>query len=297
MTPEEFWSFNSTAKAQKTIARIAETIGANPKALRILFNTQWDLDGREGAWIEYSEVPEKDLEYGKSAGLLQESFELDHRSMISRIVKARGTVERRAVAAAFASSFFTRRMDMRSALGSYAHSLHLAAHRFDPPKGAENCRLCDFPRKEKVPVNHYTFRRIMWAGNVYQGNLGYVLCDLEAFGNSNSVCGKAEKMLLDKMFSSIRRLPNEAGLSDLDKSISGLFPGNKHERRVVLEILGYCGIIKPKNCPSMHLQWVPRCDLPVPTHFYRKEWRSPVSCWTGADGIHDEAIDFWFGDF
>lgn len=296
MTPEEFWTFNSSAKAQQTISRIADTIGADPKAVRILFNTQWDLDGREGAWIEYSEVPAKDLEYAKSAGLMQESFELDHRSMISRVVEMRDRIERRAVAAAFASSLGTRRMDTRSALGSYAHSLHLAAHRFIPTNDAENCRLCDFPRKENIRVNHYAFRRIMWAGNVCQGDLGYVLCDLTAFGRSSNACGKPEKTLLDKMFSSIRRLPKEAGLSDLEKSISGLFPSNKHERQVVLEILGYCGIIKPKDCPSMHVQWVPRCDLPVPTHFYRKEWRSPVSCWTGADGINDEAIDFWFGD-
>ena len=93
-----------------------------------------------------------------------------------------------------------------------------------------------------------------------------------------------------------RKLPKSAGLTELEKSLTGLFPSTKAERQVALEILGACGVVKPKDCPSRHERWVARWELPQPTHFYRKEWRSPVNCWTGADGVNQEAIDFWFGD-
>ncbi len=294
MSPEEFWSFNASPKARRLIAAKAAQMGIDPKALHILFNTQWNLDGREGAWIGFSEVPPPDLEYAQAAGLMHDALELDHRSLLARIVKARERTDRRAVAAAFAASLVTQRLDTRSTLGSLAHALYLGSHRFAAEDRADDCRECGFPKKKTIPVNHYTFRRLMWAGNVCQGDLGYVLCDLTAFPAPDADYGKPEKMLLKKIFSAIRKLPKTAGLTELEKSLSGVFPSNKHERQVVLEILGYCGILKPKDSPSRHERWVARWELPQPTHFFRKEWRSPVNCWTGADGLNDAAIDFWF---
>lgn len=178
MSPEEFWSFNASPKARRLIAAKAAQMGIDPKALHILFNTQWNLDGREGAWIGFSEVPPPDLEYAQAAGLMHDALELDHRSLLARIVKARERTDRRAVAAAFAASLVTQRLDTRSTLGSLAHALYLGSHRFAAEDRADDCRECGFPKKKTIPVNHYTFRRLMWAGNVCQGDLGYVLCDL-----------------------------------------------------------------------------------------------------------------------
>ena len=76
----------------------------------------------------------------------------------------------------------------------------------------------------------------------------------------------------------------------------GLFPSDKSERQVLLEILGSAGILKPRGFPSRHERWIPPSELPEPSHFYKKEWRSPVNCWTGADGVNEDAVEFWFGD-
>ncbi len=296
MSPEEFWSFNSSAKAKRIIREKAEQIGVDAKALHVLFNTQWNLDGREGSWIEFSEVPPEDLELAKSAGLVQDVFALDHRSLVSKIVKARDKLDRRDVAAAFVSSLTTRRLDTRSTLGSFANALHLTSHRYTAEKGRDECTQCGCPKRHEIRPNHHTFRRIMWAGNVLHGDLGYALSDLSSFGETDVDFGKRDKALLNKIFSSIRKLPKSAGLTELEKSTSGVFPSNKHERQVVLEIFGYCGIIKPTDFPSKHEVWIAKSDFPQPTHFYRKEWRSPASCWTGADGLNHDAIEYWFGD-
>lgn len=296
LTREEFWSFNSSPKAGRAITSLAEQAGIDAKALHILFNTQWNLDGREASWIEFREFPDEVIAYAKAAGVMHDAFELDHDALTEGIIEAREKLDRRTVAAAFAASLVTRRLDQRSILGSYASSLHLARHAFTAEQDDAACEVCGADRQQRIDPNHATFRRLMWAGNVLQGKPDYVLCDLRAFTAAQKQPVDSGKDILNQMFAAIRQLPPQAGLSDLEKSIAGLFPSNKQERQVVLEILGRCGILKPRAFPSPHQQWVPRRDFPEPTHFYRKEWRSPVSCWTGADGVYDEAIAFWFGD-
>jgi len=46
-----FWDRNSSPKAQKRIAQIAQLVGANQKALQILFNGSFDLDDPMIHWI------------------------------------------------------------------------------------------------------------------------------------------------------------------------------------------------------------------------------------------------------
>jgi hypothetical protein len=296
LTPEEFWSFNSSPKSLRFLAGKADELGVDEKALRILFNLQWDLDGREGSWIPAFEIPEEAREFAVSSGVVRESFELSHASLNTRIRSARDRLDRRDVAAAFLFSLTNRRLELRSPLGSLAHAFHLQSHRFKAGSDADLCRECGAEKKQTIAVNHNTFRRIMWAGNVLQGDSGYVLCDLEDFPDAGWKCGRSEKALLKRMLTAIRKLSDNAGLTELEKSISKIVPGNKRERQVALEILGSCGILKPKGCPSRHERWVTPDELPQPTHFFRKEWRSPTSCWTGADGINDDAVEFWFGD-
>lgn len=295
MSPEEFWSFNSSAKAKKTIATLAAQSGLDARALHTLFNTQWNLDGKEGDWINYSEVPPADLADAQAAGVMQDSVELDHETLNARTIATRDALDRREVATAFVQSLTTRRLDQRSILGSFASALHLMPHAFTAEKADEACRVCGACQKERIDFNHATFRRLMWAGNVLQGMPNYVLCDLVAFDAAPRDPQKPDKKLLNSLFNAIRELPPQAGLSDLEKSIAGLFPANKRERTVVLEILGLCGILKPKDFPSKHVQWIDHADYPIPTHFFRREWRTPVNCWTGADGVDEAAVAFWFG--
>lgn len=293
-SPAEFWAYNSSPKALRFLGNMAQRMQVDSKALRILFNTIWDIDNQ--TWITFSKPPAADYEFAKAAGLLHDPYEITHRSIVARIRKHRDRIERRAVAAAFADSLLTRRMEHRSPLGSYAHALHLNTHRFSADGEHEECNECDFGKKETISVNEYTFRRLMWAGNVLQGSLGYICCDLASYSESNVHCNPRSRDTIVALVDGIRKLPRTAGLEELQKSIAGIFPSNKNERQVVLEILGYCGIIKPRDCPSMHKKWVPPCERPFPKHFYRREWQSPASCWTGEDGVNEDAVAFWFGD-
>lgn len=294
LTSEEFWQFNSKPKSKKFIEGLAKDIGVDPKALHILFNSQWDMDGREGSWVSFA-TPSDEAKYAKKAGVLRPAYNLKHDEWVAKTIAARDALDRRAVAATFVESLTSRRLDRRSILGSYATALHLKPHAWEGDKPDHSCKICGAEQEDTVDVNHSLFRRLMWAGNVRQTMPDYVLCDLVDFATAPPLQEKPDTTPLKAALAAIRKLPAKAGLSDLEKSISGLFPSNKGERQVVLEILGYCGVLKPQDFPSTHKKWVNRSNYPDPTHFFRREWRTPVNCWTGADGVNEEAVEFWFG--
>ena len=73
-----------------------------------------------------------------------------------------------------------------------------------------------------------------------------------------------------------------------------MFKSNKGERKVFCEILGYAGILKPRGWPSFFDRWVVADEFEAPDHFYSREWQFPASGWSGADGVNEEAVRFWF---
>ena len=295
MTEDEFWTINSGAKAQKFVAQIASAMGADIRAVHVMLNTVCNLDGKKSPRARLEDVPAPLLELAKASGLIRDPFELTHSKIISRIAKAREAVDKEKVANAFISSLSSGLLFLRSALGSLSHAIHLPMHRHAATQKGGSCTVCRFRPQRTIACHGFLARRMMHAGNVLQGELDYVLCDLEEFGIPQFTCTRSDRAILKRILATIKKLPDDAGLGELQKSLTGIFKGNKYDRQVVLEILGSCGILKPRNSISMHERWVPHNERPWPTHFFRKEWKSPVNCWVAADGVNDEAVEFWFG--
>ena len=61
---------------------------------------------------------------------------------------------------------------------------------------------------------------------------------------------------------------------------------------MLLQILGYCGILQPKAKPSFFDGFVAFTDREEPP--WDTDLNYPASCWRGSDGIHEQAVAFWF---
>src|SRR5206468_8930540 len=82
-------------------------------------------------------------EYAKSQGVMFDPVTLDHDEFVARAVRACAQVTRKQVAEAFLASLTTRRLELRSALASYAVGRHMPLHRFkanDPD--SHRCLIC-----------------------------------------------------------------------------------------------------------------------------------------------------------
>jgi hypothetical protein len=131
------------------------------RALKILFDTYWTSRGwkRED---EYRVSPE-DFAYAKAQGVMFEPIKIEHAQILTRISNAISKLDCRRVADAFLASLSTRRLDLRSVLGSYAVFQHLPHH--DPNGVGRRCGICGLDWSVDLEnLNVLNFERLKWGG-------------------------------------------------------------------------------------------------------------------------------------
>ncbi len=105
------------------------------RARQILFKTYWSSAG----WRPHPSTSPADFEYARQAGAMFDPVVCSHDEIIRWLVEVMSKVDRRRVAHAFLASLSTRRVELRSALGSYALA-HEAARTTFQLAGA--CPIC-----------------------------------------------------------------------------------------------------------------------------------------------------------
>lgn len=260
------------------------------KALKILFDTYWSSAG----WKSTRTTPKADLAYATSVGVMFPPRDFRHDDVIQEVVQLRDAIPPQAVAEAFLASLSTRRLDLRSALGSYAGARHMPPHKFTKSGQFPShiCGICGEPGKlqRKEDVNVLNFERFKWGG-VRHLQAGYIAFDLARFLETEPIPPTAKDTeMLRGILDAARSADAKATPSKLEKEIAGGFPGSKSEGRKVLEILGLAGILQPRNRPGFFASYVKRDELAESAN----DWNYPVCWWRGADGVNDSAVKFWF---
>jgi hypothetical protein len=251
------------------------------RAQQILFDAYW----RPAKGWNLSRPSASDLAYAKEAGYMFDPVRWSHEEVTTGVISAVRAVERQDVARAFLSSLATRRLEYRSALGSYAQFRTYASHEWQPRAGtfAQTCVLCRWalmPDSDE-DLNVLNFERHKWGGVRHDDPL-YALFDLREFQKLE----KAEHWeegseLLKKILATAQSLEPSAKPRDLERALSDTFKSNKGEREIVLTILAYCGVLNPPD------------DRIVP-YVHKNDWREPIFRWRGEDGVDEDAARFWF---
>jgi hypothetical protein len=230
---------------------------------------------------------------------------LDHDDLIASLVKVRKQIDREKVVAAFVCSLPTKRLDLRSPFGSYAFHLNHPRHKldgFNPAVGTNylQCTRCPFfsnqgRRDDAIDFKYYGKLRSTSTNSENFAGPAYALANLTLFADSPVPCPDDRDWdVLRQLLKRIRNLPGTARLVDLQKALTGLFKSDKYARKQVLEILGFCGVLQPRSRPLVTERFFYRDKDQFHPHFHTRDWTYPVSWWTGADGVNDEAVRFWF---
>lgn len=268
----------------------------NQKALRILFDTYWSANG----WKSAPSTNPGDFSYARQAGYMFDPIELTHDELVERLLSVRRRISLNEVADAFGASLSTRRLDLRSALGSFAFATHFPEHQLAEqtstrvPSGLLHCRICGVygssgPKREDLNV--LSFERYKWGGVRHLDPL-YASFDLIQFETTDRPSPTPEDYsVLTKIFEVAQTLPPRARANDLEKSLSKFVHSNASERRVLIEILAYCGILQPSGRAGFLQAFVSaeyqNRDRP-PDH--KNDWGYPAIWWHGADGVNREAL-------
>jgi hypothetical protein len=266
------------------------------KALRILLDTYWSAS----RWKSAPSTDPGDFGYARQAGYMFDPIELTHDQLVEGLLSVRRRISLNEAADAFVASLSTRRLDLRSALGSFAFATHFPQHQLAEqtstrvPSGRLHCRICGVygssgPKREDLNV--LNFERYKWGGVRHLDPL-YASFDLIQFETMDRPSPTPEDYsVLTKIIEVAQTLSPKARANDLEKSLSKSVHSNASERRVLIQILAYCGILQPSGRAGFFQTFVSAKDQnsdQPPDH--KNDWRYPAIWWRGADGVNREAL-------
>lgn len=262
------------------------------RALKTLFDTFWTSSGWRNE--ESRRTLPADFEYAKRAGLMFDEVQLSHGEIVERSLAAARGVARQAVANAFVVSLASRRLEYRSALGSFAVLKRFPRHA--PPPLRKTCRVCGIfgPLAHPEDLNVLNFERYKWGGVRHAAPL-YASLDLQLFQKLPHVIPTAADIsVLNGVLNAIEAAPEGTSSAVLEKRLATVIKSNKSERDVLVGILGLCGVLATAAHPGYlerFVQWSER-ELPA-----RRFIDMPYAAcwWQRSDGINRNAIAHWFG--
>jgi hypothetical protein len=201
----------------------------------------------------------------------------------------------------FVASLRRRDLPARSAFGSLVVLRHLPAHAWQRSAhfAGERCGVCGLPRTRRADDDFDAEDAV--GGYPFQTNhtdVQYATGDLATFpGRRVPEVDDDDRAVLRTLLDAIDALPAEAQLAELSKAVASVVRSNKHQRMILLEVLGFAGVLRPAGHDTYADGWVTRDDANIrqPANRNKREWAYPVRFWQGTDGVDRVQVEHWFG--
>lgn len=221
-----------------------------------------------------------------------EPISLAHDDVVAWVKSSYAKVSARAVVDAFLASLSTRRLDLRSALGSYAIARTFPPHSF---VGDRYCSICGIfsPWVQAEDLSVLNFERYKWGG-VRLLDPVYIAFDLDQFAKAETIAPSDQDIqMMQHIISVIETQDSRARPRDVKKQLKDVLPSNKAEREVLLQILALCGIMQPRTHKSFFADFVPYSERTMP-QVSKTDWSYPIWWWRGSDSVNSDAIAYYF---
>jgi hypothetical protein len=262
----------------------------SPAAVRILRNTfETAANPLRPAWPD----PEQ-MAVAVDAGIMfPEPRALDHDGWVNAARQAGASVNADEISEAFLASLTTRRLDLRSALSSYAVARVLPEHPYTPWYNT-GCAVCGlFVRKDGTikpkDLNVFSWYRF-GSGGYSQNDIDYIAFDLEQFPHApRPALTAADVSLGQQIIEYLRQLPPATTAAQAVKGMT-MLRGNNAERGELLDILRICGILHDDEHPGYSDTFIPYTEsikfpgVRYPFGHYPTWW------WRASGGISTSAL-------
>ena len=262
-------------------------MGAPDSAVRTLLRTYWSSAG----WKPEPSTPPDELANAVGCGVMfGDERGISHDELVAEIRSLARALSGGGVGAAFLSSLSTRRLDLRSALGSFAVARHLPDHPFSRCDDGPWCAVCGALKSEEIDRNVLNFERFKWGG-IRRLDLNYIWHDLDRFTDAGDTSPPSDddRQLLRAVVDDLRQAYDDMTAARASKDLVRAVRSNAEERSVLLEILGVCSVLRTAEHDGFKDGFVRYDERPLPTKRF-VEQAYPVCWWTGADGVRADAL-------
>lgn len=261
------------------------------RALRILNERFWSPKGwkREGDQI----TSDDDFAYARAHGVMFDPVHMGHAQAVAAVCDLVQRLDRRTVADGFLASLSTRRLDWRSALGSYAVFQHFALH--EPPGPERRCAVCGvYPDHPHHDFNVLNFERLKWGG-VRHEHVVYAAMDLDLFLKDPPPAPNDEDVsIFHAVIGHIRNAGTETTSANLHAVFAKAIKSNKNERGRMVAILGFCDVLADSTYPGFSDAFVPVARRSSPNRRF-VDMSYPACWWEARMGINEDRLSEYFG--
>jgi hypothetical protein len=261
------------------------------RALRILFDAFWSPAGWKP---DASREPSNDdFEYAKSQGMMFDPVMLEHKQAQSELRNSIQQLDRRRAADAFLSSLSTRRLDWRSAFGSYVVFQHMPSH-IELNAGGR-CGICGmYLSQQEENLNVLNFERFKWGG-VKLDQVAYAALDLSLFLQEPVTRPVADNVrIFRSVMDAIRAAPVETTSAGLQAHFAKSLKSNKAERDILVALLGFCGVLGTPDHPGYSDSYASSSERRLPDRRFI-DMSYPACWWAGSIGVNEAKLDEYFG--
>lgn len=261
------------------------------RANQILFDTYWSVAGWKQS--EDQHVSVQDFAHAKAKRVMFDPLQVSHGTVIERLRSVVAKLSLRTVADAFLASLSSRRLDWRSAFGSYAVFHGLESHA--APPGQLQCDCCGLYLNDGIEdLSIMNFERLKWGG-VRHLHPTYAMFDLELFIEHQPPVPTSEDIaLFRQLVTAMERLPPEVSSAELQGHFGKILKSNKAERDGIVAALGYCGVLVTPGHSNFSDGFVAANRRPLPDRRF-VDMPYPACWWNSASGISSERVDVVFG--
>ena len=268
------------------------------KGLKILLNAYRDFDRGMGnpSWTE------EEFELAKSEGYMFDYPEyMSHDYTLKELKALVAKITPEMAANAFLYSLSTRKLEYRSALGSYWYAVSVPDHKFDKEWECYYCCWSPWSRKPNK-MDHLILGPTSFNHNRYKfggpshTRLNYALFDLQQFLKMPVYEHTAEdEQILHDILHCVDELAPKNKAGALQKTITAkkILKSNKFEIDILLDILGICGVLSSEEAPCYAVKFVNEFDRSPPEDTNDRAY--PLNHWRASDGINTERYKTVFG--
>ena len=101
--------------------------------------------------------------------------------------------------------------------------------------------------------------------------------------------------MMQKILDTARSMEPNATAGSLEKALAGILKSSKGERRVLIEILAFCGVLQPRSRSGYFGEFAFAFEREHSSQ-HSNDWGYPARWWRGSDRVSETAVAAFLRD-